>query len=116
MLLFVLERKNSRQILISVETAFVFQFSYYSLITIGQLNPMFQGLANGLKYSNGYDIILSPNRENNIRSDTPIFLLGIGIESVHFSDNVNISLSFVVLCIVVGFVCKLIHKLKIKSL
>jgi hypothetical protein len=55
----LLEGNNSRQILLAVETASVVQFTYFSLIGIGELNPLFIALAEGLKLSCGFDIKLS---------------------------------------------------------
>jgi hypothetical protein len=35
LLLFILEKKNSRQMLIALETAFLLQFTHYSMLGIG---------------------------------------------------------------------------------
>jgi hypothetical protein len=75
---------------------------------------MFKGLANGLKYSNGYDLMFSTNRAKNIRSNVPMYLLGVGIDSFHFADNVNISLILVFLCIFIGLLFKLMNKITSK--
>ena len=55
----VVEGNNSRQILLVVETASVVQFTYFSLLGIGELNPLFIALAEGLKLACGFDINLS---------------------------------------------------------
>lgn len=55
----LVEGNNSRQILLVVETASVVQFTYFSLLGIGELNPLFIALAEGLKLACGFDINLS---------------------------------------------------------
>ena len=44
--------------LVTMETAALFQLTYLSLLTIGELNPYFYALS-GLKYSLGYNAVLS---------------------------------------------------------
>lgn len=59
-LMFV-EKRNSRIMLIALENAFITQLTYYSISQIGELNPYFLVMAEGLKYSSGFDVKLSSN-------------------------------------------------------
>ncbi len=65
-------------------------------------------MAEGLKYSCGFDILLSD------KSTTERIFLGIGIQSSETMDNVNLSLVIVLLSFVVGIVLLIVKKLKIK--
>lgn len=58
-LAFCLDGNNSRQILLAVETAGVVQFTYFSLMGIGELNPLFVAMTEGLKFSCGFDLPLT---------------------------------------------------------
>jgi hypothetical protein len=60
-LLYFVEKRNSRLMLVALENAFLVQFTYYSISGIGELNPLFLSMAQGLKFSAGYDIILNSN-------------------------------------------------------
>lgn len=104
----LLEGNNSRQILLSVETASVVQFTYFSLLGIEELNPLFIALAEGLKFSCGFDINL------NIREQENRILLGVGIQSTNILNNVNTSLILPVVFILVGAILLIIKKVKAK--
>ncbi len=91
--------------MISLENAFFVQLSYFSLLYIGQLNPLFYALT-GLKYSNGYNIPIThdnPLYESNFIKH----VVGIGMYSA-INDNVNISLCLILFFILIGGVIKLI--------
>ena len=55
---FCVDGRNSKQMLVAVETAFVVQLTYFSLFGVGQTNPLFLSMASGLKFSSGYDLAL----------------------------------------------------------
>ena len=55
-LAYCIDGRNSKAILIALETAFVVQLAYFSLMNIGELNPFFVTMAQGLKYSSGVDL------------------------------------------------------------
>ncbi len=102
----ILDGNNSRQILMAIETASIVQFVYFSLIGIGELNPLFIALAQGLKLSNGYDLNLS-NIMTNDRT-----LLGLWIDSANISDNVNVSVAAPALFLVIGLLLFIASKIK----
>lgn len=70
----VLDGNNSRQVLVAVETAGLVQFTYFSLIGIGEVNQMFVAMGQGLKYSCGFDAMLMDDQRTTER-----ILLGIDI-------------------------------------
>lgn len=102
----ILEGNNSRQILLAVETASVVQLTYFSLLGVGELNPLFIALADGLKLSCGFDIDL-----NNQQTDNRV-LLGVGIQSTNILDNVNVSLVLPVIFTFIGLICMIISRIK----
>ncbi len=55
---FCVDGRNSKQMLVAVETSFIVQLSYFSLLGVGAMNPMFLSMASGLKYSAGFDVML----------------------------------------------------------
>ncbi len=63
--------------IIAVETACIVQFTYFSLMSVGSFNPMFISMAEGLKYTSGYDLNLS-DMKTKIKS-----LMGLNISSVN---------------------------------
>lgn len=69
----VIDGNNSRQILLAIETASVVQYSYYALLGVGELNPFFIAMAEGMKFVNGFDIALGGEKTKNR------VLLGLGI-------------------------------------
>jgi hypothetical protein len=105
----VLDGNNSRQILLVIETAGIVQFTYFSLLGVGELNPLFVAMTEGLKLSCEFDIELL-GKETAER-----VLLGVGIDSTNLMDNVNISLGFVLVFLVVGLVIFVIDKIKKKK-
>ena len=104
-LAYCIDGRNSKAILIALEAAFVVQLTYFSLMNIGKLNPLFITMAQGLKYSSGFDLSLVE------KSSPPRNLLGIGVESSSFADNATISLISVLLCLIIGGAIFLIDKL-----
>lgn len=98
--------------MISLETGFIFQMAYFSVLTAGPLNPMFYALS-GLKYSIGYNMPLfndSPLQESSFLKN----IVGIGMYS-SIVNNVNISLALVVLCLLIGGIIKLVSRLFIED-
>ena len=63
--------------IIAVETACIVQFTYFSLMSVGPFNPMFVSMAEGLKYTSGYDLNLS-DMKTKIKS-----FIGLSISSVN---------------------------------
>lgn len=102
----ILEGNNSRQILLAVETASVVQLTYFSLLGVGELNPLFIALADGLKLSCGFDIDL-----NNQQTDNRV-LLGVNIQSTNILYNVNVSLVLPFIFTFVGLICIIISRIK----
>lgn len=107
----VLDGNNSRQVLMAVETAGLVQFTYFSLIGVGELNQMFVAMAQGLKYSCGFDVMLMDDRQTTER-----ILLGIDIQSAELMNNVNVSLVGVIVFFVVGIVLMIVSKVKKPSI
>ncbi len=105
-LAFCLDGNNSRQILLAVETAGIVQFTYFSLMGIGELNPLFVAMTEGLKFSCGFDLPLTK------KETTEKVLLVVGIDSASIIDNVNVSLGVVLVFLVVGSVLLLIAKIR----
>jgi hypothetical protein len=54
---FCVDGRNSKQMLVAVETSFIVQLAYFSFVGLGEINPMFLSMASGLKYSAGYDLM-----------------------------------------------------------
>lgn len=106
---FLVEGNNSRQMLLAVETASVVQLTYFSLLDIGELNPLFIALADGLKLACGFDINLS-----NQQTDNRV-LLGVGIQSSSILDNVNVSLMLPVIFTFIGLILLTVSKVKSKK-
>ena len=57
-----LDGVNAKQMIITIQTVCIIQFTYFSLLGIGPLNPMFTAMASGLKYTSGFDINLSSTK------------------------------------------------------
>lgn len=104
---FILDGKNGKQMLITLETVFIGQLAYFSMYGIGELNLLFLKLAPSMKFMTGFDLSLSPPENNHSFRE----LLGLGITSVHFSDNVNVSLVLVIACMLVGGILLLLNRL-----
>lgn len=104
---FILDGKNGKQMLITLETVFIGQLAYFSMYGIGELNLLFLRLAPSMKFMTGFDLSLSPPENNHSFRE----LLGLGITSVHFSDNVNVSLVLVMACMLVGGILLLLNRL-----
>ena len=104
----LVEGNNSRQILLVVETSSVVQLTYFSLLGIGELNPLFIALAEGLKLACGFDINLSNQQTSNR------VLLGVSIQSTSILDNVNVSLVLPVIFILIGLIVLIVSKIKSK--
>jgi hypothetical protein len=102
---------NSRKVWISLEGVFTVQLTYFSLMGIGELNPLFVEMAEGLKYSCGYDLTSSGTEKIQIRQ-----LSGIGIESEHLSSNVNVSFLIVLTFVLTGALIYIIKKVRSKFL
>lgn len=68
---------------------------------------MFVGMGKGLKYALGYDVELKQDYATRIRE-----LIGMGVDSNHISNNVNISLYLLVVVLVGGLVLKIINRFK----
>lgn len=105
----VVEGNNSRQILLAIETASVVQLTYFSLLGIGELNPLFIALADGLKFACGFDINLSNQHTVNR------VLLGVGIQSTNILDNVNVSLVLPFIFTFIGLISLIVSKIKSKK-
>ncbi len=54
---FCVDGRNSKQMLVAVETSFIVQLTYFSFLGLGEINPMFLSMASGLKYSAGHDLM-----------------------------------------------------------
>ncbi len=102
---FVDSLSNSRQMLIALETTFVVQLTYMALLPIGELNPLFIQLAKGLKWIMGYDIMLDKSY-TTVRE-----LLGVGVNSIMLSNNINVSIVIVVILAIFGAVLLGVGKL-----
>ena len=89
--------RNSKQMLVAVETSFVVQLTYFSLLGLGEINPMFLNMASGLKFSAGYDLMVDEEGMQTFRD-----LSGMGVGSVSMVSNVNLSFMLVLVCQVVG--------------
>lgn len=89
---------------ITIETVCIVQFTYFSLVGVGALNPMFTSMAEGLKYTSGYDLALG-SQETKIKS-----LASMGIESPSILNNVNASLAIPLIFMVFGFVYSIFEK------
>jgi cysteine-rich repeat protein len=105
LLSFCVDSRNSKQMLVAVETSFVVQLTYFSLLGLGEINPMFLNMASGLKLSTGYDLMVDEEGSQTFRE-----LSGMGVESAAIASNVNVSLMLVLLCQVVGGVFLLLDK------
>lgn len=84
----------------------ILQLTYFSLLEVGELNPLVYGLTN-LKYSSGYNLPI--NFSDSV--DDPLnskILIGVEMFS-SFSDN--ISLILIILSILIGLTLKLIKKI-----
>lgn len=106
---FVLDGNNSRQILLAIETAGIVQFTYFSLLGVGELNPLFVAMTEGLKLSCGFDIALMGKKTSEK------VLLGMGIDSTSMMDNANVSLGIVLVFLIVGLTMFVIEKIKKKK-
>lgn len=73
---------------------------------IGELNPLFVAMTEGLKFSCGFDLPLT-EKETAQKA-----LLVVGIDSASIMSNVNISLGVVLVFLVVGSVLLLIDKIR----
>lgn len=93
-----IEGNNAKKMIITIETVCIVQFAYFSLISIGPLNPMFVAMAEGLKYTSGYDMNLS-----DIKTKAKS-LMAMNIQSANMEGNVNISVVIPLVFLVVGLV------------
>ena len=100
---------NAKQMIITIETTCIVQFTYFSLLGIGPLNPMFYSMAEGLKYSSGFDINLSDSK-TKIKQ-----LIGMNIQSGNIEGNVNLSVTFPLIFVLVGLVLLIIRSLRTKK-
>lgn len=64
---YCVDGRNSRQMLVALETAFVVQLVYFTLLGIGEVNPLFMAMAKGLKLSSGYDLLMDSNHAHFFR-------------------------------------------------
>jgi hypothetical protein len=94
---FFVDGRNSKQILVAIETSFVVQLTYFALLGLGEINPMFLNMASGLKFSTGYDLMLGDEGSHAFRE-----LSGMGIGSAEMTSNVNLSFMLVLSCQIVG--------------
>ena len=107
---FCVDGRNSKQMLVAVETAFVVQLTYFSLLGVGQINPLFLSMASGLKFSSGYDFMLGQEGSQTFRE-----LSGIDVGSVGIASNVNVPFMLVLVSMIVGGALLLLDKFKKKS-
>ena len=97
---------NAKQMIITIETTCIVQFTYFSLLGIGAFNPMFYSMAEGLKYTSGFDINLSDTK-TKIKQ-----LIGMNIQSGNIEGNVNLSVIIPLVFVIVGLVLLMIKRFK----
>ncbi len=95
--------------LIPMELAAIFQFTYFMILTVGELNPNFYALS-GLKYSSGYNFVLTPLKPTTSQK----IITGINF-SASILNNFNVSLALIVLPIIIGCSLRIIAKTLIKN-
>lgn len=93
-----IEGNNAKKMIIAIETVCIVQFAYFSLLSIGPLNPMLVAMADGLKYTSGYDINLS-DAKTKVKS-----LMAMNIQSANMEGNANISVIIPLVFLVLGLV------------
>ena len=98
--------------MIGVEMMAVVQISFFSLITLSQLNPCFAALAS-LRLINGYN---SLSKSENYLQDTltPTAPKGIFLYS-RFTENFNFTLAIVVVPLLVALVSFILSKTALKD-
>lgn len=96
--------------MVGIEMMAVVQISFFSLVTLSQLNPCFAALSN-LQFVNGYN---SLNRNPLHDQLTPIQPRGIQLFS-RFTENFNFTVAVIVIPALSALVCFILSKTAIKN-
>jgi hypothetical protein len=90
--------------LIPMELAAIFQLTYFMILTVGELNPNFYALS-GLKYSSGYNFVLTPLKPTAPQRT----ITGINF-SASILNNSNVSLALILFPIIIGCSLRILAK------
>lgn len=96
--------------MVGIEMMAVVQISFFSLVSLSQLNPCFAALSN-LLFANGYNSLHHNHLQDQL---TPIQPKGIQLFS-RFTENFNFTLALVLIPVLVALVCFILSKTAFKN-